>query len=469
VRRPPTALLLSAALALAGCGGGAKPSGPAGGAEVVPRSSAFLIRVNTDFGSPGWTQVNALLKSVPAGARLVAGIVGGADLQRDVKPALGPETDLVALTADDARKGTFLGLTQPKGPARLDALLTRSKPRAVSEQVGDWRVISERRGTIDRFKQARNGGSLSGLDTYRAAVAGLPEGALARVYVDGAAVSRALDARLKTGGGPVPGLGRIGWVSAAATAEPKGIALELRIQGDEIEATPFTARLPAEVPAGVSLYVGFKGLDATLDELRRSPALTSLLGSNAKLVGALLADVVPLFKGEGALYVRPAADADDVYALVLKVDDEAAAEATLGRLATLAGAFFQNVPQQVQVAGVAAHRLRVRGVTLYYAVFGGKVVVTNAERGIRELAADGGHRLAGSKPWRDARAAAGMPDETTGILYADLAALAPLIGELRKGTDKQSLQRDLAPFGPSLLYGSVDGSVLTVKGFASVR
>jgi hypothetical protein len=215
----------------------------------------------------------------------------------------------------------------------------------------------------------------------------------------------------------------------------------------------------------VSLYLGFKGLDATLDELRRSPALTSALGANGKLVAALLADVAPLFRGEGALYAGPA----DAYTLVLKVDDEAAARETLGRLATLAGAFFQNVPQPVRIGGVAAQRLRIRNVTLYYAVFRGILVVTSAEAGIRGLASPSGPRLADSKAWQDAKAAAEAPEETTGILYADVAKLAPLLAELRGGAGKGPSARDLAPFGTALLYGSVDGSVLTVKGFASVR
>src|SRR5262249_8613633 len=150
--------------------------------------------------------------------------------------------------------------------------------RSVSEEIGDWRVIAEHRPTIDRFKEARNGGTLDDDDNYKKATEGLPENALATVYVDGPTVTRAIDARLKPGTGPVPALGGLGWPAAPATAEDKGLGLLARIQGDEIEATPFAAELPAEVPAGVSAYVDFKGLDATLDELKRTPVLTSLLG-----------------------------------------------------------------------------------------------------------------------------------------------------------------------------------------------
>ena len=453
------------AVLLAGCGAGTKRAGPAGGAEVAPKSSAFLLRVNTDFGSADWAAVNMLLKSFPDGEKLFAGIAGGADFDRDVKPALGPETDLVALSGRDLRQGVFLGLTQPKSPAKLDALLAKGTPRAVSEQVGDWRVISETRPAIDRFKQARNGGVLTSDKDYRKATDGLPENALARVYVDGAAVAQALGTRLKTGSGPVPGLGRIGWLAGAVTAREKGFALEARIQGDEIEATPFTAELPAEVPAGVTAYVDFKGLDATLEELRRTPALSNLLGSSSRLLGGVLDDVIALFEGEGAFYVRPGTHGDE-YTLVLKVADEQEAEATLDRLATLAGAVLQKVPEQVEIEGVSAEKLDLGKVTLYYAVFDGKLVITSAESGIRGLAG-AGPRLAGSKAWQDAKAAAGMPSETAGILYADVGKLAPLLRKETKGTP--TVERNLAALGTGLVYASVDGSLFSLEGFLSVR
>ena len=172
----------------------------------------------------------------------------------------------------------LVALTQPRNPADLETLLAKRKPPAVSQLIESWRVIAGDRPTIDRFKEARRGGRLLDTPAYVEATSSLPPNALATVYVGGAELARAIGTRLKTGTGPVPGLGRIGWLAGALTAKQDGFAVDARIDGDEIEATPFSAELPSEVPANVLLYADFKGLDATLDELRRSPALSSLLG-----------------------------------------------------------------------------------------------------------------------------------------------------------------------------------------------
>ena len=361
----------------------------------------------------------------------ISGGVGLVAPAASLKGVVGPETDALALTAADLNAGTFLGLTQPVSAAKLDTLLAKQEPPLVAEDVADWRVVAPTRALIDRLKQARVEGTLAGTGAYRDATSGLPAAALASVYVDGAALTSALDKRAKTGTGPVPGLGRVSWLAGAVTAEPHGLRLELRVKGDEIEATPFTAELPVQVPAGVVLYVGFKGLDATLDELRRSPALTGRLGAAAKLLGGVLDDVIALFKEEGALYARSLPSGPEL-TLVLQVTDEAAAAETLGKLATLASALQQKLPERTQVVGVTATKITVGKLTLYYAVFDGKLVVSTALSGFRGLRA-ATPRLADSQAWQQAVAGTGMPDRTAGILYADPARALALVRDRKSG------------------------------------
>jgi hypothetical protein len=179
----------------------------------------------------------------------------------------------------------------------------------------------------------------------------------------------------------------------------------------------------------------------------------------------VLDDVIALFKGEGAFYARPGAPAE--YTLVLKVGDEQAASATLDRLATLVSAVLQRVPKPVVIGGVAAKKLSVGKFTVFYAVFGGKLVITSAESGIAGLEAGGGARLAGSQAWKSAAAAAEMPGETAGVFFADVPRALPLLAK-SKALSPQ-VKRNLAPIGTALVYGSVDGSVLSLKGFVSVR
>jgi hypothetical protein len=455
VRRLPIALLL--VVVLAGCRNTTPSAGPGGGAAVAPKSTALLLRLDTSFDSTQWQALETLLGLFPDAEALLSRV-------GDVKQALGPETDVLALSPADLSSGRVIGLTQPRNPADLETLLAKRKPPPVSQVIESWRVIARDRPAIDRFKQARNGGRLLDSDTYTQAEHGLPSDPLAAIYVDGAALTQAIDKRLKTGTGPIPGFGRIGWLAGAITAKAHGLALDVRIQGDEIEATPFTAALPAEVPADVSLYVGFKGLDATLDELKRTPAFSKLLGPAAKALGSLLDETIALFRGEGAFYVRPGSPAE--YTLVLEVADEQAAASTIDRLAILLSALTQQVPEPVTVGAVTAKKLTAGKLTLYYAVFGGKLVVTTSESGISGLEQSGG-RLAGSQAWNDAKAATGMPRETAGIVYADVPRTLPLLAKI-KALPPQ-VRRNLAPIGSALAYASVDGSVLTVRGFVSVR
>jgi uncharacterized protein DUF3352 len=471
-------LLVVAAALVAGCGGSsgskqaASPgSSTPGGAAVAPLSTPFLLRLNTAFASPQWQAFDRLLRKFPDGTKLYSSIAGqGVDFNRDVKPALGPETDLLALTAEDLNKSAFVGLTQPRNEAKFLALLAKNDSTPpVSEQIADWHVIADERATIDRFKQARNEGALSGGVAYKEAMAELPADALATLYVNGSVLTRAIAKQAKTQTGPVPGIGRIGWLSGALTAQDRGLALDFRLKGDELTVSPFAAELPAEVPAGISLFVDFKGLDSALEQLKRSPALQKQLGSAEQALGGLLDEVIGLFKNEGAVYIRPGAT-DYEYTLVLKVDEEAAAGATLDKLATLLSAVAQKVPEQVDVAGVPAKRIALGKTSIYYAVFDGKLVLTNAEGAIRGLKG-GGQRLADSQAWQDAKTSAGLPDKTVGIFYADVQKVLPLLQGLGKNSKPLSEQakRNLAPLGTLLLYGAINGNVASAKGFVSVR
>jgi Protein of unknown function (DUF3352) len=412
---------------------------------VAPASSELFLRLRTR-SARDW---RVLARVFPREA---------ATFER-LRPALGPETDMVALDGQ-----TLLALTQPAAPAQLDSLLAKQRPPLVSEEVGDWRVVARTRATIDRLKRARNGGSLAASDTYQEATSELPPGALATFYADGGAVTRALDRGLKTGTGPIPGLGRIEWAAAALTARAGGLAVNVRVKGDEIEAAPYTAELPSQVPSPVTLLVDAKGLDRTLDELKGLPSVAT---SRNPVVQALrtgiLDDAIALFRNEAALYVRQLPDGPE-YTLVVKIEDEAAADAVVDRLVTLVGAATQTVPKHQTIAGIDATMIAIGKTRVYYAVFDGKLVATTAPSGIRGLRGTGA-RLVGTQAWRAAVAAAGLPDQTAGLVYADVQHALPLLQALFGGTP----QTPAPPFGRGLLYASVDGSVLTVRGFLSLR
>ena len=495
MRRPLLALLVALlSLPLAACGGGSKStsagSSDGGGATIAPKSAPFLVRLNTAWDSPQWTSLNALLAKLPNGDKVLSGIGGqSVDFEQDVKPALGPETDVFTLNGADLDKKVFLGANQPLDATKFHALLAKSDNPPVAEEIDGWQVIADKRGTIDRYKLAKRDGTLDDNANYKAAMESLPDAALARLYVDGPTLRRVLAAKsvssttsgsssgagalssLGKGSGPVPGVGRLSWLAGALSAQEKGFAADLRLKADELEATPFKPTLASQVPADVSLFVDLKGLDATLDEAKRMPSIQKQLGGAQQALGGLIDEVIGLFKGETAITLRSVGGKTE-FTLLVTVDDAEKAKGTLDKLATLVGALTQKTPEPVTVAGQDFQKLALGKTNLYYGVLDGKLVVTNAEGAITSLV--NGPYLADSQAYKDVSEAAGLPDESTGIFYVDVPKLVPLIDSLAKsGKNGKPLSPDakahLEALSTALLYGSVDGDVLSVKGFVSVR
>ena len=481
-------LLLAVAL-VAGCGGGSSSSksgagsSSPGGATIAPSTTPFLLRLNTAFDSSQWQTFDTLLKKFPDGEKLYSSIAGkGVNFDTDVKPALGPETDLLALNGADLNAKTFVGLTQPQDQAKFEALLAKgSGPKPVTKEVAGWQVVADKAATIARFEAARSqGGTLADDSEYKEATGDLPSDSLATLYVNGGPLTAAISKRAKTGTtGSLPGVGALDWVSGAFTAVDNGLTLDFRLKsGKQVQIQTYTPELPAEVPADVVLFVDFKGLDSVLQQIKSSPALQGQLGQAQAALGGLLDEVIALFKNEGAVYVQTGA-AGTAYTLVLKVEDTASAQGTLDKLGTLVGALSQKPPEQVRVGGTTVEKLSLGTKTsIYYGIVGGKLVITNSEDSIRGLAGNG-ERLADSQAWKDATSAADMPDQVAGILYADVHNLIPLLEKLQASSSTSSgstskpmsaeAKRNLAALGTVLLYGAVDGDVVTAKGFLSVR
>ena len=209
MRRLLLALLVALlAVPLAACGGKTSAGvgeggadGP-GGAAIVPKTAPVLLRLNTAWDSAQWTSLTALLAKLPNGDKVLSGIGGeGVDFEQDVKPALGPETDIFVLNGADLSNKVFLGANQPTDVTKFHALLAKDKTPPVTEEIDGWQVISDKRETIDRYKVAKRNGTLDDNSNYKAAIESLPASALATLYVEGPTLSRALATEAKTNTG----------------------------------------------------------------------------------------------------------------------------------------------------------------------------------------------------------------------------------------------------------------------------
>jgi Protein of unknown function (DUF3352) len=466
-------LLAGLVLPAAGCGAASSPG--AAGAGVAPAGAQIFVNLDTTFDSPAWESGRTLLDKFPDGDRAVAWLtdqLGGQDVEfeRDVKPALGPETDLVGL--DISGTSAFVGLTQPQDRTKLDALLAKADPPLVSREIDGWVAFADSESILDEFERLRKDGTLDGVEAYEDVTGAVASDGLVHVYVAGEALKQTPFAGLF--GSDLPS------VALALKPEEGGVRIEGAAKPASSDLFPeeFKADLPGEVPAGIFAYAGANDLERQLSTLRdllaeAAPHFERDIGrAEAELGVSLEEDVLPLFAGESALYVRPGFPIPEV-TIVTHVDDEQAAVATLDKLAVGLSEYLGGAqPTDVQVAGVDAKQIDVNPfVSIYYAAFDGHLVVTTSRQGIADLRGDS-ERLADDQAFKDALDQAGAPAETTGFLYVDLAKAAPAVLGLA-GAGGQDVpdwvSPNLEPLQSLVLYGERDGDTSTFSGFLSIQ
>jgi hypothetical protein len=479
------ALLVLFVLPLAvGCGAETS-SGPAG-ATVAPASAELFVSVRTDSGSGQWKQAANLVEKFPDSDKAVAWLVGqltakSIDFQRDVEPALGPETDIVGL--DRSGGGEFVGLTQPDDAQKLKDVLRKLDEGIVTREVGDgWTAFSDSEATLDLFDSARRDGTLAGSSDYEDAMAEIDQDALVRLYLNGGGLEDTVQQE-----GNLPS-GALGAFFPQGKVPPLGLSLKVehnglrvdgaaKLAGEEGGFAPenFKAQLPEEVPGGALLYADFNDFESSLSALRDSLAEMApdfdrdLARIEAELGVSLEEDVFPLFSGETALYVRPGFLIPEV-TLVTQVEDESAAMATLGKLVAGLREYLPGAQQvqDVEIDGVQGKEMPISPpFSVYWAAFDGHLVVSSSRDGIAQLRKHD-DRLADDGHFNDALENAGVPDETNGFVYVNLHDAIPYVLGLVGGSVPDVVRANLEPLDHLVLYGSKDGRTLKFSGFLGV-
>jgi hypothetical protein len=378
-----------AVLALAGCGGDGGPGASA--SAVAPADAAAFVEIDADLESDEWAEVQELLNRFPDPPQLVDRLnqqLAEEDLEygRDVEPALG---DTVALVwAKGAESDDVVFLTQPDDDEAFDALLEKAREESPDEElvtgeVDGWRAVSENQANIDALGDGD--GSLADDDAFEAALGEAPDERLAFGFV------RA---------GFVEGFGSFGtavdaeWASGAIEARDNGAAATFTLRGDAPGGEPYDSERVDEAPGDALAFLSFDG------EALRSQA--SQLAPLAAMLGIRIDELLEGVKGEGALWVRPGAGVPEI-TLVVESADAVGARAALEQL-------FGGLPARVQV-GLVDRR----------------VVATTGASPIEAVRVTG-EPLAESEDFREAVEAAGMPDETSGFLYVNVADALPLLG-----------------------------------------
>ncbi len=488
VRRATVPLLACLVLLAAGCGGSASKdgaaSGGASGASAAPASAPAFVSVNSDLDSKQWNTVEDLLGKFPAKTQLLSSIRNslskntGLDFERDIKPALGPEIDVVLLDSTGAGSDV-VALTRPKDEGKFATAIAKgnkSDPssKLLSEKVGDWTVLADSQAKIDKYKQSSTGPRLADDKNFKAAMNGLPGETVATFYVNGQSVTQALQQRIPRLGSTSLTAGSFRWLGGAIESTSDGVKFEGNTSLTTSQ-TPvnFKSKFVKDIPSGALAVLSFhsSGNTSQLKQLEKNPLVQQQLGQVERALGTSVDEIARLASGEGALYVRQGSPIPEV-TIVLEEKDSAKAVATLDRLAERARTSLNAPPATpTTVSGVTVKQLDLGKLSILYAGFGNELVVTTSRAGIGDLRASGG-KLGDDSDFKSAKDAAGLPDDNAGFLYVNLKdaiEVGKSYAQLAGQNIPAQVDANLRPLQSFLVYGSADGDTQHFAGFLGIQ
>jgi predicted secreted protein len=395
---------LALAAAATGCGSGEREPGDA--ASLAPAGARLVMEVDGDLDSGQWRAALELASRFPDADGLL-------DKLRELDAVAGDRAVLVAL------EGDVVALTQPDDAGKLRSLV--AEHRLATREVAGWTAVAKDAGSLDRYEQALDRGTLEGDEAYEAARATFPEEALATAYARG---DEAFE-----------------WLALAVTAEEEGLRAAGRLRVGTTEAQAVAPELLDEVPADALAAVAFGG----------GPSLPELPGP----FGSALRPIAELLAEGGVVWVRPGLLIPEVTAL-LPSAGVAEADRLLRELA-------EAVSEPAELEGRPAKRVRAGPVTITYAEIDGRLVVTTAG------ALGGSGRLVDDPDFREAREAAGMPERVNGLLYVDVHSIAPLLGLLGElDAAPHGFSRNLEQVSSVLAFSAGEGQERELGLFVGV-
>ena len=207
----PVAAILVCAVLTAGCNGDDSSGGALESAlAYVPPDTPFAIAIDTDVEGDQYQALDDILGRFPSGDSVgrwlqqqIEQSAEGISYEEDVRPLLGnpfvvratdPATFVGGSEDDD-----FVAAIQVADTDALDGLIEKTDPREEGEVAGatvyeddgaffavedDMVVFGASRELLETSLERADGDDHLDLDTFERSLEGLPEEALARVYVD---------------------------------------------------------------------------------------------------------------------------------------------------------------------------------------------------------------------------------------------------------------------------------------------
>ena len=416
------------AIAVAGCGG--NDTSGASAIDLAPADAIGYVELDSSLDSEQWEQVQALLDRFPSKPQLVAELdkqLSEEQLQwaRDVDPALGETVAAIWLGKTDE---DVVFATQPEDDATfrtlVDKVAEQSDEEYVIGEVDGWMVVAEQQSTIDALRSGD--GELADNDAYQAALDELPDERLAFGWVS----ERALpDSSPKL---------EFQWLAGAIEARDDGPAATFVERANTEAGANYTSRRIDEAPADALAFLSF--------DTKSLRGQTSALAPLASLLGVRVDQLVADIEGEGAFWILPAAGIPEL-TLVLTTSSPARTKRQLEEL-------LDGSPVPIRIG-----------------IVDDQVVATTALSPAQALERAQGETLADDEDFREAKSAAGMPDETGGFLYIDVADALPLLtlAEVAGVDLPDHVLENLRPIRSVVAWSQADGSTSAQTLFVHIQ
>ena len=488
--RPGRILAAAAASAVllvaAGCGGSTtgKAGGGIGGsgAELVPSNALAYASIDSDLSSSRWQQLDKLLDKFPIRDQLLIKLKNALaekdiNYERDLKPALGSELDVAAVAGSAGEQPSYVAFTKPDSLLKAKELVNKlagSSPTATRE-VDGWLVVADKEAMIDAVLKG-SGSSLADDSAFKDGFGSLPDDAVAKAYANGPQLSKLVNslsvAKTATLDTSQP---KLDWLAASLVPEDNGLQLGVDVKspnGSDFTGDPYSPKLISGVPADAIAFLSFRGNSAQnqLNRLRQNPMFSGALAEIERELGMSLDSVYALFEHELAFYVRRGPGLPE-FSLVLEEPDTAQALTTLDRLAVRVAKLAHGRLGTEQQGGLEVKTLNLGRVTVRWAGFDGRVMITTSPTGIDDYRS-GGDKLADDTTYKDALSAAGASDKTLGQIYVNVGDLVELINSYA-GLSGEKLPPEvldnLKPLQSFVAYGSRDGDVTKGTAFLEIK
>jgi hypothetical protein len=414
MRAALAALALGFLLVAAGCGSStaATKTSSSDAASLVPASALAYVSAEANLDSQSWQVVTDLFGPIGTGL----------DYKRDIHPALGDRLNLAVLGVTNGRPEA-VAIVKPTDEAKLQALAKKfdqGNEHYTVEHVGDWSVVADSAAAFKAVRDASSGNSLADSADFKSAMSQVGDSGLATAYASGSGAAQ-LPAKLRAF---VRVLGSPRWVAAGITADKSALHLDVRAAGATSPAG-YKPALLRDVPSGAILAVSFKDVNQLLARIQAEPTLGASLPQFLNGLHSL--------DGEGVLYLLQGTLLPVITLEVQPADPDAAAKS----LRAVAAKAAKMLPLHVERRG-------------------NKVLLTNAAAGV----GPGSGSLVDDQPFKDALAAADVPDQVTWLAYADIQRLAPILQALASltgnGQSKPSTTMKLEKFGTLVAFGATN-------------